>query len=149
MNFLELLLDYMTLEDVSGVTIIEEECFSQPWSYQAFLSELQNEHAVTLIAIADFEVVGFINARFLLDEGSINNIAVTLTHRRQHIANQLLQKLIDFAVEKQLASLTLEVRKSNETAIKLYQKHGFCEVGLRKNFYDQPTEDGILMTRTL
>ncbi|MFZ2538622.1 MAG: ribosomal protein S18-alanine N-acetyltransferase [Oscillospiraceae bacterium] len=142
-----LLIDNMTLEDVSGVTIVEEECFAQPWSFQAFLSELENDKAVTYIAIEDYEVVGFINAHFVLNEGYVNNIAVTLTHRRKHIASMLIEKLVSFAIDKKLAFLTLEVRKSNETAIKLYEKHGFLEVGMRKDFYDQPQEDAILMTR--
>ncbi len=142
-----LLIDNMTLEDVSGVTIVEEECFSQPWSYQAFLSELENDKAVTYIAIEDYEIVGFINAHFVLNEGYINNIAVTLTHRRKHTADMLIEKLVSLAIDKKLAFLTLEVRQSNEAAINLYKKHGFLEVGIRKDFYDQPKEDAILMTR--
>lgn len=144
---MEILIDHMTLEDVSGVAVIEEECFTKPWSYQAFLSELSNTNAVTFVAIIEQEVVGFINAHFTLDEGYINNIAVTLTHRRKNIADMLIEKVISHGQSKELKFLTLEVRISNIPAIALYKKHGFVEVGMRKNFYEEPIEDAILMTR--
>ena len=147
---MELLIDHMTVEDVSGVTVIEEECFpEQPWSYQAFLSELENPNAITLIAIAEHEVVGFINAHFIQGEGYINNIAVTFTHRREHIADMLIKKLYQNAKQQNLKFLTLEVRVTNTPAIELYTKHDFTRVGTRKNFYDKPQEDATLMTLKL
>lgn len=143
---MDIIIDKMTSEDVSGVTIIEKECFTNPWSYDAFLSELENDKAITFVAIADHVVVGFINGRVMLDEGYINNVAVTKNYRRKNIADMLINKLIEFAKQKKLAFLTLEVRKSNQAGIELYKKHGFCEVGMRKNFYNKPSEDALLMT---
>lgn len=140
------LIDKMTSEDISGVFIVEEECFSKPWSYQAFADELKNENSVSFVAIDEHEVVGFINSHFILDEGYINNVAVTLTHRRKGVADLLIKKLIKEAKEKKLSFLTLEVRVSNEAAIELYTKNGFIKVGERKNFYEAPIEDAILMT---
>lgn len=144
-----LIIDDMKQEDISGVCLVEEECFSLPWSYNAFLEEISNEVAVTLIAIDDMEIVGFVNARFLFGEGSINNIAVTKRQRRRHVGDGLIKTLIQRAVKAGIASLTLEVRASNEAAVAFYQNYGFVEVGRRKNFYDKPQEDAILMTLTL
>lgn len=139
----------MEAQDVSGVFLIEEECFSEPWSYSAFLQELENPNAVTVIAIESKEVIGFINARFLLGEGSINNIAVTRRARGKGTGSQLLKAVIDRARQKGIIKLDLEVRQSNAAALALYSKHGFVEVGKRKGFYSKPTEDAILMTLTL
>lgn len=141
-----LIIDNMTLADTSGVFLVEEECFTKPWSYQSFVNELENKNAVTLIAIENHEVVGFINAHFILNEGYINNIGVTFKSRRAGVADMLLKKLIQLAEKKALDFLTLEVRKSNEAAIELYTKNGFTKVGERRNFYDEPNEDAILMT---
>lgn len=141
-----LIIDNMTLADTSGVFLVEEECFTKPWSCQSFVNELENKNAVTLIAIENHEVVGFINAHFILNEGYINNIGVTFKSRRAGVADMLLKKLIQLAEKKALDFLTLEVRKSNEAAIELYTKNGFTKVGERRNFYDEPNEDAILMT---
>lgn len=149
MPCLMLIIDDMKEEDISGVCLVEEECFSIPWSYNAFLEELPNENAVTLIAIDDMEIVGFVNARFLLGEGSINNIAVTKQKRRHHVGDSLMKLLIKRAAENGVASLTLEVRESNSEAIAFYQNYGFLKVGERKNFYDKPQENAVLMTLTL
>lgn len=144
-----LIIDDMTAEDISGVCLVEEECFTQPWSYNAFLSELQNDTAVTLIAIDEKEVVGFVNARFLLGEGSINNIAVTARERRRHVGDSLMKALLSRASSTGILTLTLEVRASNKGAISFYRSYGFTEVGRRKSFYEQPLEDALLMTLTL
>ena len=82
----------MTIETVDGVFKIERACFSEPWSVNAFIDELKNPDAITLAAL-DNEVVGFINARKILDEVYINNVAVSENFRRQHIAEQLLISL--------------------------------------------------------
>ena len=84
----------------------------------------------------------------VLDEGYINNVAVREEYRKQGIASALLDVFIRFGKAHQLAFLTLEVRASNAAAIALYQKHGFEQVGRRKNYYEDPKEDAILMTLT-
>lgn len=144
-----IIIDDMKYEDVSGVCLVEEECFSQPWSYNAFLAELENEQAVTLVAIEDKEIIGFVNVHFLLGEGNINNIAVTKKARNKGTANALLKAVLERAHKEGVVKLNLEVRESNSGAAALYQKNGFCVVGKRKGFYEQPHEDAILMTLTL
>lgn len=141
-----LIIDDMSKEDASGVFVIAEECFSLPWSYNAFVEEVDNKQAVTLIAIEDMEIVGFINARFLLGEGNINNIAVTKRARQKGVGRALLETLLLRAREEGVLELMLEVRVSNEAAIEFYQKQGFIKNGIRKGFYEQPKEDALLMS---
>ena len=81
------------------------------------------------------------------DEGYITNVAVFPEQRRRGIAGQLLQVFLNFAEANRLAFLTLEVRPSNAAAIALYQGFGFQEAGRRKNYYDLPKEDALILTR--
>ena len=135
----------MTAEDVPEVHRIEEECFSQPWSEKAFYEELENPYGRTLVAVLESKAAGFINVRSIGGEIYINNIAVSGDFRRKGVGDGLLS-----ALEKAFEAyefITLEVRESNIPAIRLYEKHGFRQVGKRKNFYEKPTEDAILMTK--
>ena len=88
-------------------------------------------------------------ARYVLDEGYISNVAVSPEHRRKGIADRLIRELMTRAGQLELAFVTLEVRESNAPAAELYKKHGFVKVGQRKNYYDLPKEDAILMTKFL
>lgn len=142
-------IDDMTKEDASGVFLVAEECFTLPWSYKAFVEEADNKNAITLIALEDKEIIGFINARFLLGEMNINNIAVTKNSRRKGTGEALLQTLLIRARNEGVLEVMLEVRTSNESAISFYKKHGFIENGVRKNFYEQPREDALLMSMSL
>jgi ribosomal-protein-alanine N-acetyltransferase len=109
---------------------------------------LDNECAATLVAQGeDGTVLGYAGILVVLDEGYITNIAVEPAYRRQGIARELLQVFERFALGNKLAFLTLEVRASNEAARALYTKEGYEEVGCRKNYYDYPKEDAIVMTK--
>jgi ribosomal-protein-alanine N-acetyltransferase len=92
------------------------------------------------------EVVGYGGLQVILDEGYIANIAVSPKERQKGIATQLLEVFINFAKGNKLAFLTLEVRAGNLPAIVLYGKHGFRTVGRRKNYYEHPKEDALIMT---
>ena len=92
------------------------------------------------------ELIGYAFLRVVWDEGSIDNIAVRPDCRRQGIAGKMLQVFINFARANKLAFLTLEVRASNYDAIAFYGKYGFRGMGRRKNYYEYPTEDAIIMT---
>lgn len=100
-----------------------------------------------MVAVQDEEVVGFAGLQQVLDEGYITNIAVAESCRRQGLGRAMLSALVDHCRENGAAFLTLEVRQSNAAAISLYESMGFLPEGLRKNFYRQPTEDAILMTK--
>jgi ribosomal-protein-alanine N-acetyltransferase len=100
-----------------------------------------------LVALDDNDrVVGYAGLQVVLDEGYITNVAVRPECRRQGIAAKLLQVFLDFAKANKLAFLTLEVRASNQAAIVLYGRHGFRSAGRRRNYYEHPKEDAIIMT---
>jgi ribosomal-protein-alanine N-acetyltransferase len=109
--------------------------------------ELDNLLSAFLVALDDNDkVVGYAGVQIILDEGYITNVAVRPECRRQGIAAKLLQVFLDFAKANKLAFLTLEVRASNYDAIALYGSRGFRSVGRRKNYYEHPKEDAIIMT---
>ena len=137
----------MTMEHVPQVAALERACFSRPWSEESLQGELWNDSAVVIVAEGeDGSVLGYAGLQTVLDEGYINNVAVDEKFRRQGIADELVKAFVRFG-EANLAFLTLEVRASNSPAIALYAKHGFAEAGRRKNYYEAPQEDAILMTR--
>ena len=127
---------------------IEQQCFSCPWTLDQLRSQLSDERHVFLAAVdAGGTVLGYVGMMFVLDEGYISNVAVAPDFRRQGVADSLISALMTRAEELALAFVTLEVRAGNEPAKSLYAKHGFVPVGRRKNYYDLPKEDAILMTR--
>ena len=140
----------MTEADVKQSAEIERLSIAQPWSEKAFLSELDNEKAIMLCAknADNGEIYGFITASYVLDEVNINNVAVAEKYRKNGIGQALLERLFDI-VNDFAVFIMLEVRESNTSAIKLYEKAGFIQVGLRKNFYSNPCENAVLMTKTI
>jgi len=138
----------MTADHLDDVADIELRCFSDPWSRRMLAEHLDNECAAAIVAQgADGSVLGYAGLLVVLDEGYITNVAVRPECRRQGVASQLLQVFERFARGHRLAFLTLEVRDANAPARALYAKHGYEEVGRRKNYYDHPKEDAIIMTR--
>ncbi|MEG1658638.1 MAG: ribosomal protein S18-alanine N-acetyltransferase, partial [Oscillibacter sp.] len=135
-------------DHLDEIAEVERLCFSTPWSRAMLAEELDNACAAFLTALDDTDrVVGYAGLQVVLDEGYIANVAVRPDCRRQGVAGKLLQVFLDFAAAHQLAFLTLEVRASNYAAIALYGSRGFRSVGRRKNYYEHPQEDAILMTR--
>ena len=127
---------------------MEKECFSIPWTREQLLSQLPDGMHVFLLAVEGERLLGYVGMTVVLDEGYISNVAVSPRARRRGIGDRLLDSLIARAEALSLSFVTLEVRESNAPAIGLYRKHGFNPVGLRKKYYDLPTEDAILMTVT-
>ena len=137
----------MTADHLGEVAELERICFSVPWSRNMLAEELDNLVSGFLVALDDSgKVVGYAGVQVILDEGYITNVAVRPECRRQGIAAKLLQVFLDFAKANKLAFLTLEVRASNYDAIALYGSRGFRSVGRRKNYYEHPREDAIIMT---
>lgn len=131
---------------IKEIAQIERECFSMPWSEGALEEELYNPQASFIVAQrADGAVLGYAGLHVVLDEGYIDNVAVRKDYRGQGIADDLVDVFVRFG-RANLAFLTLEVRPSNDPAIQLYMKHGFAQVGRRKNYYERPREDAIIMT---
>lgn len=130
------------------VADLERICFSTPWSRNMLAEELDNACSAFLVALDDDDsVVGYAGLLVIADEGYITNIAVRPESRRGGVAGQLLDVFLNFAEANQLAFLTLEVRESNYAAIALYGSRGFRSAGRRKNYYEHPKEDAIIMTR--
>lgn len=128
---------------------IEQQSFSVPWTQQMLRMQLQPDSHVFLTAEAEDGVVGYVGMMYVLDEGYISNIAVRPDHRRRGVADALLDALEARARALLLSFLTLEVRESNAAAVALYEKHGYRVAGRRKNYYEKPAEDALLMTLTL
>lgn len=137
----------MEKSHIAEIARIEGECFSMPWSEASLEAELENDNAHFLTAMFDNQVVGYIGVIEICGEADITNIAVDSRYRRLKIGEKLLYSAENGAAERRCESITLEVRTSNEAAISLYEKSGYEKVGIRKAFYEKPTEDALLMTK--
>ena len=142
-----ILLRRMREEDLLAVSVMENECFSEPWSLKMFAESLASPIYRFFVAEEDGIVTGYAGMYIALDEADIVNIAVTPGKRRQGIADGLMDLMIFEAAEAHVEYLHLEVRESNTAARNLYEKKGFHEVGRRKRYYRLPEEDAILYTR--
>lgn len=134
-------------DDCHAIWEIENACFSDPWSEDAFVKELSNPICSILAAFDGEIMAGFINVWFVAGELTINNIAVREEYRRRGIA----EALINTAIERypNTEQVLLEVRESNHAAQELYKKLDFTHTGTRKNYYTNPQEDALLMTKTI
>lgn len=139
----------MAAEHLDRLEQLERMCFSRPWSKKMLAEELDNQCAAFLVAVEPEteKAVGYAGLLVVADEGYITNVAVDPSCRRQGVAAQLLQVFDNFAKSNHLAFLTLEVRPSNAAAIALYEGFGFREVGRRRNYYDLPKEDALILTK--
>jgi len=136
----------MTEEDVSELAEIERECFSSPWTEDGLREELTNPTAHFLVCKTKNKVLGYIGVNEVCDEAYIDNIAVRGEYRRLYIANRIMEKAQSDSFLRGCSFISLEVRKSNASAIALYKKLGYNTVGERKNFYTNPSEDALIMT---
>ena len=130
---------------LAALAEIERACFHAPWSENMLREELGK--GIFLVAEQDGRTAGYVGCQTVLDEGYITNVAVSPDFRRQGIARALIEALLAKARENGLAFVTLEVRESNLAARRLYEKNGFEIVGKRKNYYEKPAEDAILMSK--
>lgn len=128
---------------------LEQRCFSDPWSRESLAEELSNPLSVYYILEREGQVLGYIGTRMVLDECEIVNVAVRPEERRQHIASRLLDWLLEDAEKRGILHFYLEVRESNLPAQRCYQTKGFSVIGRRKQYYQLPKEDALLMARDL
>ncbi len=142
----------MTMEDCSKVAEIEAATFSDAWSYEVFVGCLLQDNYCMLVAVNeedDSDIWGYFIYYTVLDEGDICNVCVRSDKRRQGIAEEMLDYVIDISKKQELSILFLEVREGNTPARNLYEKKGFTANGLRKNYYTDPVENAVLMERSL
>ncbi len=137
----------MTETTVSQVAALEAACFSTPWSEASIRSELGNPYAIWLVAMEGQTLCGYLGVQYGPDGGDILTVAASPEYRGKGVARQLLEVMIRQLKQKGLQWLTLEVRPSNAPALRLYEALGFRPVGRRKRYYQNPTEDALLMTR--
>ncbi len=135
----------LTEEYVDQVCVLEEEAFSMPWHRESFMEMIANENACYLVALVGEEVVASCGLRHIVGEGEITNVVTKNTMRGQGIGRQILLKLLEEGTKMGAQAFTLEVRVSNAPAIHLYESLGFVSEGVRKNFYEDPTEDALIM----
>lgn len=135
-------------EDAKTMARIEGESFSMPWSEDAFADAIKSRNYIYITALADNEIVGYAGCTVAGEEGDITNIAVDNRYRRNGIGEMLLKYLLAEAGGSGILQIFLEVRESNTAAQALYAKAGFEKVGVRRNFYQKPTEDACLMRWT-
>ncbi len=146
-NNVELSVRKMRPEDVPAIASLEAECFSEPWSEQAFLDALKQPEALMMTAIGmGNNPMGYCGIYLSADEGEITNVAVHPDYRKQGIADVILTEVLSEAWKRGAKNIYLEVRESNLPAQKLYEKHGFVSCGIRKKFYRKPTEHAIVMS---
>ena len=137
----------MTADHVPQVAQLEKECFHDPWSENAVASELKNPLSLWLVAVDGQKVAGYVGSQSVMGEADMMNIAVSSDYRRSGIAQELVERLVALLREKDVYSLTLEVRASNEPAKALYSKLGFNQVGRRPNYYRNPKEDALILRK--
>jgi len=142
----------MTLSDLPVVLEIDRLSFPLPWSERTYRFELEENQAACLyVAEAPnngvFKVVGYVGIWFIVDEAHISTIAVHPNYRGHGLGERLLQRVLEYALNKEATTVTLEVRVSNQAALNLYYKYGFEVVGNRPRYYRDNNEDAYLMAR--
>lgn len=146
----DVVISRMTQEDIDGVYEVEKTAFPIPWPKRSFEEELKNLLAYYFVARIENRIVGYIGMWFVMDECHITNIAVHEEYRRQKIASKLIEKMLEECKEHGTTYIELEVREKNMAAQKLYEKYGFQEECIRKDYYknpDQTKESAVIMTR--
>jgi ribosomal-protein-alanine N-acetyltransferase len=139
----------MNSSDLSEVIEIERASFAYPWSTNFFLQELKVNCARSLLAVVGDKPVGYVIYWMLQHEIDVHNLAVHPAYRRHGIGKALLEAVIEEARRQGASQVTLEVRKSNEAAQKLYQALGFSAKGVRTAYYSDDGEDALIMALEL
>ena len=137
----------LTLGDLNGIEDIEHRSYDTPWSRSMFAGELAKPASLCLGAFEDDQLAGYLIVSRYVDAWHIMNIAVSPDFRRRGIATALLQRLFDLTDDRSQRGYTLEVRVSNDGAIRLYERLGFTARGIRRGYYTDNREDALIMWR--
>ena len=139
----------MEVSDTEQVEMIEKQIFSIPWSQKSFEDACQSNDNIYLVCEMNGQIAGYCGLWTVLGEGNITNMAVSGGFRRLGIAETLMKEMEKRGMSKNVVTYFLEVRKSNEAAVNLYKKMGYVQIGVRKNFYEKPMEDALVMSKTI
>ncbi len=140
----------MTPNDVARVAEIEAEAFTSPWKAETFHTLIERPGAeLWVLEDPDAGVVAYAVVWCILDQGELANIAVSEGFRRRGYGAYMLARVVEVVRERGVESLYLEVRVSNTGAADMYRSFGFKEIGVRRDYYDHPREDALLMVLRL
>lgn len=139
----------MKSSHIPAVACLEKLCFSLPWSAASLSAELENPLSLWLVAEEADEVIGYIGSQTAGGESDMMNLAVVPDWRRHGIAGCLVSELERHLSQMGSTSIALEVRASNEPALKLYRNMGYSEVGRRPGYYLRPREDALIFRKEL
>ena len=139
----------MKHSDLDAVMEIEQRSFSTPWSRDSFRNLVGRADADLWVALLDDSVVGYAVVWYVADESELGNLAVAAEWRRRGLGRWLLDWALSMAAERGAARIFLEVRDSNRGAQDLYERRGFVQVGLRRRYYRQPSEDARVLCLNL
>jgi len=140
----ELIIREMTEDDIVPVSIIEEECFSMPWKPDDFRDMIERDNMTYVVAEYEGRIIGGAGLMCIVGEGNITNVALTKDFRGKGFSKPMLEALLIKGRELGCEAFTLEVRVSNEPAIRLYESLGFIKEGIRPGFYERPKEDAAI-----
>lgn len=138
----------MLVEDLDQVMEIENDLISPPWTREGFFTFLLKEENMFFVVEEKGQILGYCSMQTVLDEGDILNVAVTRDRQKEGIGYFLVDSMLMLAAARGIHIVHLEVRESNGSARRLYQRLGFKEDGFRKNYYTEPVENAVLMTKT-
>ena len=138
----------MQTSDADEIAAIEEMTFAMPWSRKDFWAEAVNENAIYIVGTIDDKVAAYAGAWISFEEAQVTNVAIHPDYRGQGIGTKLFAKLVEEVKTKGVTAITLEVRPSNNAAIKLYENFGLKSVGRRKGYYLDNGEDALIMWNT-
>jgi ribosomal-protein-alanine N-acetyltransferase len=132
--------------DLSAIGLIENEVHAYPWTQGNFLDSIKSNHTCLMMKLNE-EIIGYTVMMFVLDECHLLNISIKKSMQKKGYGSHLLKEVIRQANLAHAKTIYLEVRASNQTAIHLYDKHGFNEMSIRKDYYrtKEGREDAILM----
>ena len=135
--------------DVDMMSAIERVCFTVPWSRDSIEHSIRSKNSYCVSVILDGVVVAYGISHTASDEGEILNLVVSPKHRRRGLGRAILSDMLKVCAARGAKNVYLEVRESNTGASALYEKAGFAVTGRRKNYYKYPTEDAVLMAKSL
>lgn len=142
-----MILREMLIDDLEQVMEIEEDLFAVPWTKEGYFTFLTRDDSMFLVVEEKGKILGYCGLLMVLDEGDVTNVAVCRDRQREGIGHFLVDSMLRLSAERGIRIIHLEVRESNHTAIRLYERMGFEKDGIRKNYYTDPVEHAVLMTR--
>lgn len=139
----------MAESDLEIISSIERDVFTDPWSLNAFKTDLNNDMALPMVAEFENKIVGYSNIYIVAGKAQIANFAVAPGFRNRGVGRLLMNEIVDRAEEKKCRVIFLEVRESNTPALELYKSYGFNAAGQRKDYYSKPQESAIIMVKEI